>query len=65
MESKDGLKVIYLKNHTCYYFDDIMEINYVCSEDTLLDEKLYIKLWEYFNLWHFIQSFYGFKTIAY
>ena len=44
MESKDGLKVIYLKNHTCYYFDDIMEINYVCSEDTLLEEKLYIKL---------------------
>ena len=24
MESKDELKEIYIKNRTCYYFDDIM-----------------------------------------
>ena len=44
MESKDGLKEIFIKNRTCDYFDDIMEIDYIYSEDILLDEKLYKKI---------------------
>ena len=26
MENNDKLKEIFIKNHTCYYFDDIMKI---------------------------------------
>ena len=44
MESKDGLKEIFIKNRTCYYFDDIMEVDYFYYEDILLDEKLYKKI---------------------
>ena len=45
MESKDELKEIYIKNRTCYYFDDIMRA-WDIDTDTdfsgiLLDEKLY------------------------
>ena len=38
MESQDELKEIDIKNRTCYYFDDIME---VYSGDILLDKKTY------------------------
>ena len=70
MESKDELKETDIKNHTCYYFDDIMRA-WDKDIDTdfngiLLDEKLYKeKQQKYFNLWHFIQNFNGCKTIEY
>ena len=41
MESKDELKEIYIKNRTCYYFDDIMEVSYIYSGDILLHEISY------------------------
>ena len=55
MESKDELKETDIKNHTCYYFDDIMRA-WDKDIDTdfngiLLDEKLYKeKQQKYFNL---------------
>ena len=47
MESNDELKEIDIKNHTCYYFDDILrawdkDID-TNSSGILLDEKLYRK----------------------
>ena len=43
MESKDELKEIYIKNHTRYYFDDIIRFwdRVIDFRDILLDEKLY------------------------
>ena len=43
MESKDKLKEIDIKNHTCYYFDDVIrlwdrDINF---SDIFLEEKLH------------------------
>ena len=43
MKSKDKLKEIDIKNHTCYYFDDVIrlwdrDINF---SDIFLEEKLY------------------------
>ena len=38
MESKDELQKIDIKNHTCYYFDDIMRVR--DFNDILLDKKL-------------------------
>ena len=48
MESRNELKVIDIKNRTCYYFDDIMrfwdkDIDF-CG--ILLDEKLYKEKYE-------------------
>ena len=40
MESKDELKEIDIKNHACYYFDDMI-INFDINFDILLDQKLY------------------------
>ena len=39
MESKEKLKVIDLKNHACYYFND--GTNDINISDILLHEKLY------------------------
>ena len=41
MESKNKLKEIDIKNHTCYYFDDIIKDININFSDNLLDEKLY------------------------
>ena len=41
MESKDELKEIYIKNHRCYYFDDIMKAREIDSGNILLAEKIY------------------------
>ena len=41
MESKNELKEIDFKNRTCYYFDDIMRIEDIGSDNTLLGEKSY------------------------
>ena len=42
MESNDKfLKKIYIKNRTCYYFDDIIKIENVHLDNILIDEKLY------------------------
>ena len=71
MESKDELQNIAIKNRTYYYFDDVMAVKYnkilfynfilyYLRDVTLLEKKT----WKYFNLWHFIQNFYIFKTIA-
>ena len=42
MESTDELKEIYVKNCTCYYFDDIMRIIDTDFDNNLLEEKSYI-----------------------
>ena len=41
MKSQDELKEIDIKDRTCYYFDDIMEVSAVYSGNTLLDKKTY------------------------
>ena len=41
MESKYELKEIYIKNRTCYYFDDIINGIDINFRDILLDKKLY------------------------
>ena len=41
MESKNKLKKIDIKNHACYYFDDIINFIGIDFSDTLLDEKMY------------------------
>ena len=47
-------------------YDDKMALRHICSTDILLDEKWFLKKCEnFFNLWRFIQNFYGFKTVAY
>ena len=40
MESKNELKEIDIKNHTCYYFDDTIKIEDFDS-DILIDKKLH------------------------
>ena len=39
MESNIELQEIDIKNHTCYYFDDIININDFDLDNILLDEK--------------------------
>ena len=46
MESNDELKETDIKNHTCYYFDDIMIIGGFCFDNILLEEKSYKNLSE-------------------
>ena len=41
MESNGELIEINIKNHTCYYFDDIIKIEDVDFDNILLDEKSY------------------------
>ena len=41
MESKNELKEIYIKNHTCYYLDDIIKIEDFYLDDISIDEKLF------------------------
>ena len=47
MESKNELKEIDINNRTCYYFDNIMEVDeYINIDRILLDEKSYKKTYE-------------------
>ena len=47
MESTNELKKIYINNRTCYYFDNIMEVDeYINIDRILLDEKSYKKTYE-------------------
>ena len=62
MVSYDELKEIDIKNHLPYYFNDIMRVLDTDFDNILLDKKWYKR---YFNLWHFIQNFYGWKTSPY
>ena len=39
MKSNDKLKQIDIKNHTCYYFDDITNIEALDVDNILVDEK--------------------------
>ena len=41
MESNDELKEIYIKNHTCYYFDYIIRIEDFDFDNILFDNKSY------------------------
>ena len=41
MESNYQLKEIDIKNRTCYYFDDIIEIEDFDFDNILIDEKSY------------------------
>ena len=41
MNSKNELKEIDIKNHTCYYFDDTMRVKDIDFDNILLDEKSY------------------------
>ena len=40
MESKDKLKEIDIKNHGCYYFDDIINGIDINFSDILLDKNI-------------------------
>ena len=42
MESNDKLKEISIKNHTCYFFDDIIKNEDFGFDNILLDEKSHI-----------------------
>ena len=47
MESTNELKKIDINNRTCYYFDNIMEVDeYINIDRILLDEKSYKKTYE-------------------
>ena len=39
MESTNKLKEINVKNHSCYYFDDIIKFEDFDLDDILIDEK--------------------------
>ena len=41
MESNEKLKEINIKNRTCYYFEDIIKIEYFDIDNILIDEKSY------------------------
>ena len=41
MESKDELKEMEIKNHRCYYFDDIMKKIDIDFSNIMLNEKSY------------------------
>ena len=41
IESNDKLKEIVIKNRTCYYFDDIVKIEDLDLDNSLIDEKSY------------------------
>ena len=41
MNSNDQLKEIDFRNRTCYYFDDIVKIEYFDFDNILIDEKSY------------------------
>ena len=41
MEGKDELKEIYIKDFTCYYFDDIIGVIDIAFSNILLNEKSY------------------------
>ena len=39
METNDKSKEISIKNHTCYYFDDIIKLDDFDLDNILIDEK--------------------------
>ena len=41
MDSKTEFKKIFIKNRTCYYFDDIMKVEDIKVNNILLDKKSY------------------------
>ena len=60
MENNYELKEIYIKNFTCYYFDDIIKFEDFDFDNILVDEKPYkrfkfitfdTKLWLLVNLY--------------
>ena len=40
MESKNELNEIDIKNHTCYYFDDIIKLENFDPDNILIDELI-------------------------
>ena len=40
MENNEFITVL-IKNPTCYYFDDMIKLEYVDFDNTLIDEKLH------------------------
>ena len=62
MESKDELKKNDIKNHMCYYFDDIITARDIYFGNILLDEKLYENI--LIHDIYIIEIFCGFKTIG-
>ena len=51
MESNEKLKEIAIKNRTCYYFDDITEIEDFDTDRIWIDEKSYENILVY-NISH-------------
>ena len=47
MEINNELKEIAIENRTCYYFDDVIDIEDTYFDNFLLDEKLYKNTWIY------------------
>ena len=51
MENKNEFKKFNIKNCTCYYFNDIMEVENINIDRILLDKKSFKKIIrKYFNL---------------
>ena len=46
-----NLKKSYIKNRTCYYFDDIIEVEDINADGILLDKKSYKNILVY-NILH-------------
>ena len=49
MENNE-FKKVYIKNRTCYYFDDIIKIKDFDINNLLVDEKSYENVW--FMIFH-------------
>ena len=66
MESKNELKEIDIKNHMCYYFDDIIRFwdRDIEFKDILLDEKSY-ETYENNSIYGISYNAAACKTIAY
>ena len=65
MESNNELKEIDIKNCTCYYFDDIMNIGAFNFNNILLDKKSYEKSYEnilIYDIWY--KTFIGTKQMC-
>ena len=58
MESNNEFKEINTENRTCYYFDDMTNINDLDLEHILLDEKTYENILIYNTKLHMIVSLY-------
>ena len=56
MKSNDGLKQTDIKNHTCYYFGDIININDLDLENIFIDKNSYENVLIYDVAYKFVNT---------